>query len=169
MEGHQFVEQNIDGVERVIAGAGCVVGIDRSLETLFQAAAHEVGKTVFLRHGPALRGGAPQKGQDQVRMGVDPGRHEKALYVRPDDDLSRGGSGLDVKHLGGGADHLEGEGRQLPQPDISFAVEPLGFNLESDEFVGQDGQNQDGQEYKHPKGFFGVPLKNIFPLTLARF
>jgi len=155
------VEEEVEGVEGIVAGPGRVVGVDLDLANLFQAAAREIRKAAVLRYHPAFGGGAPQKGQDQVRLRVDSGGHEKALLVHPDEDRPGLGAGLGVEHLRSWSEDLERPGGEFPQPDVSLDRGSLEGDFQADELIGQEGQDQEGRNHQDHQGFPGVPLKNV--------
>ena len=101
-------------------------------------------------------------------MGVDPGGHEKALVIHPDIDRPGFRAGRGVEDPGGGVEHLEAQGGQLPQPDVALHGGPRGGGFIAENPVSHVGQRQDGQDYQDRQDFLGMPREKTFSGGRAR-
>src|SRR5665648_290055 len=84
LEVHDFIDQDIDTMQGVVAAAPGIVGVHLEVGLAFKQAPRQVGKPVRLIDVNAFGGGTAQKGDGQVGVVVNFGGHNKALPVHPE-------------------------------------------------------------------------------------
>ena len=80
-QGDHLVDQEIDGVQAVVARHPAVVGIDPGPRLLLQDLPRHVRKPVVLIHKHALGGGPAQEDDDLIGPVIFPGRGDKAVII----------------------------------------------------------------------------------------